>query len=121
MLGAADSPATILAIVVTCLNPNDNQGILTHDFKEYGSFVCHNAGIVEPITLSILKFLDGAGEMQTQWINEAVERNSLPLLSRVDIALRHIAKRGDTREGRWARQMLDQVIRPAFDRYPPLH
>ena len=43
------------------------------------------------------------------WINEAIERNSLPLLGRVDIALRHIAERGDTPEC-WTRLSVQPLI-----------
>ena len=125
-LGRAD-PA-LLTEVGTCpivlrrpvADPEMN-AVLTHNLKEHGSFVCHEAGIVEPITFSILKFVDGAGEMESQWVEEAIERNSLPLVTRIDIALRHIAHRGDTQQARWARSLLDEVLKPAFDRVPALH
>ena len=31
------------------------RGILVHDVPDHGSFVCHEAGIVEPITMSMFK------------------------------------------------------------------
>ena len=52
-----------------------------------GSIVCHEAGIVEPITLSLLRFLSSEDDRAEDWIEEAVQRKSLPLLARVDIAL----------------------------------
>ncbi|MGA7455573.1 MAG: hypothetical protein WBW73_31490 [Rhodoplanes sp.] len=82
---------------------------------------CHKAGIVEPITLSILKFLGNAGTAATAWIEEAVQRKSLPLFARIDIALRRISDRGDTPEARWARETIEKTINPAFKLFPPLH
>lgn len=95
--------------------------VLTHDLKDHGSIVCHDAGIVEPITFSILKFLEASEDLRDEWIDEAMKRNSLPLLSRIDIALRHIAERGETPEAQWARQTLRDVVAPAFKVFPGLH
>jgi Type I restriction enzyme R protein N terminus (HSDR_N) len=95
--------------------------VVTHDIKGHGPIVCHEAGIVEPITLSILKFIGNAGAAATAWVDEAVQRKSLPLLARVDIALRRIADRGDTPEARWARETMEKTITPAFNLFPPLH
>jgi hypothetical protein len=95
--------------------------VLTHDIEKHGSIVCHKAGIVEPITFSILKFLDGEGGRVDEWIDEAVERGSLPLLARIDIALRHISQSARTPRAGWAREILDRIIGPAFDRFPSLH
>ena len=48
-------------------------------------------------------------------------RNSLPLLARVDIALRHVAGTADPNASTWARQMLETVVWPAFRELPALH
>ena len=96
--------------------------VLTHDIDDHGSIVCHKSGIVEPITLSILKFFDREhGRAADEWLLEAVARESLPLLARVDIALRHVVDSGETPRGRWARDILAKIVAPAFRRYPPLH
>jgi len=95
--------------------------VLTHDIKDLGSIVCHEAGVVEPITLSILKFLGNEGAEASAWIEEAVQRKSLPLLARIDIALRRIADRGGTLEAQWAKETLEKAIQPAFSYFPPLH
>jgi hypothetical protein len=126
LLGRVD-PALLMEIG-TCpivlrrptADPNMS-GVLTHDLEGHGSIVCHEAGIVEPITMSMLKFLDHAGEYATAWIEAAVDRNSLALLSRIDIAMRHIAERGETPEAQWAKDMLQRIIRPAFSGFPRLH
>lgn len=95
--------------------------VLTHEIEGHGSVVCHNAGIVEPITFSILKFLGHERERTRGWIDEAVNRNSLPLLSRIDIALRHLADGGDTPKAGWARNLLKDSIQPALSSYLPSH
>jgi hypothetical protein len=46
---------------------------------------------------------------------------SLPLLARINTAVRHIADGGDTPRARWARDILAGVFEPAFANYPPLH
>jgi hypothetical protein len=94
-------------------------GIFVHDVKGHGSIVCHHSGIVEPITLSILRFLSTADTEITEWIEEAVGRGSLPLTARLDIALRHIAEGGD--KATWAATILEQHIGPAFAQFPALH
>lgn len=99
---------------------HEMNAVLTHRIDGHGSIVCHKAGIVEPITLSMLEFLDREHERAVEWIDEAVARESLPLLARIDIALRHIANRGETPRARWARHVLPGVVEPAIRRYPPL-
>ena len=116
----------ILLKVGTCRmplrRPDPNQGgLLVHDVPGHGAIVCHEAGIVEPITQSIFHFLTSEGEEAEQWITEAVRRNSLPLLFRVDIALRQLSCSADPNESQFARRMRDDVIQPAMSAFLPLH
>jgi hypothetical protein len=74
----------------------------THQIPGYGEVVCHAAGIVEPITLSLFKMLSSETEAAEGWLHAAVERNSLAMLCRLDIALREIVKLGDTAKRDWA-------------------
>ena len=60
--------------------------IMTHEIPG-GAVVCEKVGIVEYITLSIWKFLASAGSQAENWLEEAVDRNSWPLLMRLHIAL----------------------------------
>ena len=102
--------------------PDPNQsGILVHDIPGHGAFVCHKAGIVEPITQSIFHFLCSEGKKAEQWIAEAAKRNSLPLLARIDIALRQLSYSADPNESQFACRMLDDVIQPAMSAFLPLH
>lgn len=96
-------------------------GVLTHDLPGHGSMVCHKAGIVEPITYSILRFLGSEWERAEEWIEEAVQRDSLPLLMRIDIALRQLSGSADVDKARFARHALDDMIRPAMSQFPHLH
>ncbi|WP_208646328.1 hypothetical protein [Mesorhizobium waimense] len=56
-----------------------------------------------------------------EWIDEAIERQSLPLLGRVDIALRLIAARGSTEAAHWADAIRKTRVQPAFKGFPQLH
>ncbi|PBB91718.1 hypothetical protein CK215_15775 [Mesorhizobium sp. WSM3864] len=92
-----------------------------HHVEGHGAIVCHDAGIVEPITFSILKFLSVERENAEEWIDEAIARLSLPLLARIDIALRSIAARGSTKAAHWADSIRKAKIQPAFKGLPLLH
>ncbi len=96
-------------------------GILTHNLPGHISLVCHQAGIVEPITFSILRFLSAEGDGAEEWIEEAVRRSSLPLLARIDIGLRQLSDSADRKKAEFARRMLKHLIRPAMSALPVLH
>jgi hypothetical protein len=96
-------------------------GVLTHEIPDVGSIVCHEAGIVEPITLSILKYLSREGCEAAPWVDAACQRNSLPLLARIDIALRQLAGSANADNATWAGEMLSGPVRSAFAGLPVLH
>lgn len=91
--------------------------VLTHELPGQGSVVCHKSGIVEPITMAILLLLSHEEPYVSEaWIKEAISRKSLPLLCRIDIALRELAT---TVSGRgWARRILSELVRPALKDFP---
>lgn len=96
--------------------PDGNQdfkGIAVHDIPGQGSIVCHQAGIVEPITWAIVKYFIRRGPEASPWIEESIVKKSLPLLTRIHIALRQTAGLSDAR-GDWAREMLAIHIEPAI-------
>ena len=115
----------ILMEIGTCQiilrRPTDQIGIMTHDLPGLGSVVCHNAGIVEPITMAILQFLSNEGDLSTGWLEEAIDRKSFPLLARIHIALEQLAGMDDKKRANWANDMITNHINPAFKRFPPLH
>lgn len=92
-----------------------------HDFQDHGSIVCHKAGIVEPITLSIFNFLCGEANGAEEWVKAAVASNSLPLLARLDIALRAASEMADENISQFAQAALDNWISPAMSVFLPKH
>ncbi|MBU0583091.1 MAG: type I restriction enzyme HsdR N-terminal domain-containing protein [Alphaproteobacteria bacterium] len=99
----------------------DESGLPMHHIEGHGSIVCHMAGIVEPITYSIYSFLrrDSAGV--EDWLDEAIDRNSFPLLARIEIALVTLVDGGSPQLASWANEMLVTKIRPALGAFPGLH
>ncbi|WP_137009844.1 type I restriction enzyme HsdR N-terminal domain-containing protein [Aquitalea aquatilis] len=97
------------------------RGLPTHNLPGIGSIVCHKAGIVEPITLSICHYLSREVESRDEWIDLAIESKSMPLLARIHIALLQIASEVDEQCAPWARQTLETRVRPAFNFFPQLH
>jgi hypothetical protein len=91
----------------------DKNPILTHEVPKHGSIVSHEAGIIEPVTLSILGFLSSEEDEPEEWVEEAVRRNSLPLLARIDIALRQLSKVANAKRAQFALRMRKDLIRPA--------
>lgn len=101
-------------------NDPERNSVLTHSVPGHGSIVCHRNGIVEPITMAIYQFLAINGERTTEWIDEAIERNSFPLLCRIDIALRQLIGSADSAKAAWAQETLNQSVRPALEKFPLL-
>jgi hypothetical protein len=125
-LGRVD-PAILLevgACTVLLRRPGpetEMNGILLHNLPDHGSVVCHESGIVEPITLSILRFLSSEGERAKEWLEEAARRDSLPLLARIDIALRQLSETASTEKAEFANRALTEIVRPALSSLPALH
>lgn len=99
----------------------DMNGVLMHHIEGHGSIVCHEAGIVEAITLSIFLFFRRDGARVEDWLDEAIERGSFPLLARIDIALSTMTDSGDPDAAAWAKRMLASKVRPALKNFPTLH
>ena len=85
-----------------------------HDLPDNASCVCHHEGIIEPITFSIVCYLEGEGANAADWIDEVLSRNSMPLLARVDIALRYLVLDANEEVSSFAHTTLTQKIGPAF-------
>ncbi|CAG1005900.1 hypothetical protein RHIZO_03214 [Rhizobiaceae bacterium] len=99
----------------------DINGVLMHHIDGHGSIVCHEEGIVEPVTLSIYHFLLRDHERVEDWLDEAIARRSLPLLARIDIALRMLTHSGNRQVAAWAKRMLENSVGPALRALPALH
>lgn len=108
-------------IVLRAVSPDPEMiGITTHQTDE-GEVVCEKAGMVEPITVSIFKFLSTFGAQMEDWLDDAVERNSFPLLMRIHTALDQMVDSANTSNVAFARRMLDDSINPALSNFPSFH
>jgi hypothetical protein len=94
--------------------------IMTHDIPE-GEVVCEQVGIVEPITLSIWRYLGSTGPEAEDWLEEAVERNSWPLLMRLHIALDQLVNSANKDTAAFARNAVKRLIEPALSKTSLLH
>ena len=91
-------------------------GHVVHNIPGHGEILCDESGIAEPLTAHILNVLAGEWQTMDDWIDEAISRNSLHLLSRTRLALKMVsALEGDER-AEWARKTLREKINPALDR-----
>lgn len=93
----------------------------THDVPGIGSMVCHEAGIIEPITFSIFRYLMRDGAAASDWIDAAIAADSMPLLGRIHIALLQASSSANKELAKWAGEMLTLKVLPAFKIFPALH
>lgn len=98
----------------------DFRGVVVHDVQGHGSVVCHKSGIVEPITWALMQFFLRRGTSATEWVSEVSKSKSLPLLTRIHIALVQVASVADARGG-WAKEMLTIHVVPAMRDLPMFH
>jgi hypothetical protein len=92
----------------------------THDVPGIGSMVCHKAGIIEPITHSIFRYLVNNRASANDWIDAALAVDSMPLLSRIHIALLQASSSAHEELATWAEETLTSKVLPAFKRFPVL-
>lgn len=67
------------------------------------------------LTASMLQVIASEWEDLDDWIDEAINRRSLPLLSRIHIALRQVRRIADSRISEWANETLVARIDPAME------
>jgi hypothetical protein len=95
-------------------------GVLTHDTGE-GEVVCEKAGMVEPITVAMFNFFASVGSQAEEWVDDAIRRNSFPLLMRINVALDQLSGSAPSEPASFARQTLREKVLPALSRFPALH
>jgi hypothetical protein len=102
------------------LLPSFNTGrqLLTHELPDGSSIVCHRVGIVEPITQSILIFLQRDLEESLEWIKWALTTKSAAVVARIHIALSEIANMTEPFSG-WAKSLLANHIIPEMKAFFP--
>ena len=86
-----------------------------HDLPNGVSMVCHAAGIVEPITVSILNYLARESEVDAErLIHEAIRRAEPALLARLNVALRVLSGLESQDRASWAHQIRTDHVGPAL-------
>lgn len=120
LLGVVD-PA-ILGLVGTSPIPlrrtsedPDRTGVHTHDAPDGSSMVCRRNGIVEPVTFSLLRFLERERENADEWLNEACDQGSATMLNRLSQALSQLGSINPSSEtAKWARDCNKKLVGPAL-------
>jgi hypothetical protein len=121
-VGPDDSARVDLSLLLeigTCPFPlmpptADPVGHLVHEIPGHGEVLCNENGIAESITASMLQVLSMEWRDLDAWIEAAIARRSLPLLSRIQIALQQVRRNADDRISRWADETLRARIEPAM-------
>lgn len=94
----------------------DISAVPAHDIGNDLSVVCHRAGIVEPITWSLVRFFGREPEaMRNQFIDFALDAAEPALLPRLDIALRQTSESADAERAAWAREIRESRLRPLLE------
>lgn len=93
----------------------DVNSVPAHDLSDGSSILCHRAGIVEPITWALFRYLSRETEADAaELIDEVVRRSDPALLARVDVALRELSRSADRAKAVWAEQVRGSAIGPAL-------
>lgn len=87
-----------------------------HEIASGFSVVCHKAGIVEPISWSLVRFFGREDEaMRDQFIDFALDTPEPALLPRLDVALAQTSQGADGPRAAWARHIRAHRIRPLLE------
>lgn len=91
------------------------ESLPVHDGEGGGQFICHDAGVVEAITQSMLRYLSTEPlEARDSFIAAAMEVDSIYLTARLDIALQMATRSTDADLSTWATAVLVNRVRPAL-------
>lgn len=96
-------------------------GFREHGLPQGGTAICHEEGIIEPVTLSLFRFLSASGAAATDWIEQTVSSSSLPAAMRLSIALGEVARSADEQKSTWAEAMLRDHVLPVLSSGGMLH
>lgn len=120
-VGDSDRPvmaASILLQIGICSFPllraaRDPVGHLVHDIAGHGSVLCADNGVVETTTAAMQQLFYEHWEDLDGWFEQALSKNSLPLLNRIMIALRAVRQIPSLRS-EWANSKLVDLVEPAI-------
>lgn len=88
---------------------------LVHEIPGHGEVLCNENGIAEPLTAHILNVLATDWKDMDGWVDEAVARNNLYLLSRVHAALLMVRGLGNEERSNWASVTIRTKVGPALE------
>ena len=92
--------------------------IPVHELDGGGSVVCHLAGVIEPITWSMIRFLGRENvKMLDEFINIATSKIRPAFLVRLDLALRQTSSSNDHARAQWAQSVRKDIIEPLLSEY----
>ena len=93
----------------------ERSGHHTHDGPDGARLACREDGIIEPVTFSLLRFLEREEGNADEWLEEACDDGSAPLLNRLSQALSVLAALNPkASRAKWARVRLDTLVNPAL-------
>lgn len=93
----------------------ERSGHHTHDGPGGAQLACREDGIIEPVTFSLLRFLERQQDNADDWLNEACDDGSAPLLNRLSQALSMLAALNpQASRVKWAKARLDNLVNPAL-------
>jgi len=85
-----------------------------HEVPGFGSILCYDNGIIEPITLSLFEVLAREGSTAQPWLEDAVKRGCYAMLARLDVALREVSRLANVELSSWATEARETLIGPAM-------
>jgi len=93
----------------------ERSGHHTHDGPGGAQLACREDGVIEPVTFSLLRFLEREQNNADDWIQEACDDGSASLLNRLSQALSVLAALNpQASRAKWAKARLDNLVNPAL-------
>lgn len=89
-------------------------GHLVHDLGDRGRVLCHDQGPIEAATQAMADLFSRPWTHADEWVNAAIETESLPLLHRLTIALRTVQLRNIPDLSDWADVTLRERVSPTL-------
>ncbi|MGN8121188.1 type I restriction enzyme HsdR N-terminal domain-containing protein [Pseudomonas sp. 22082] len=114
-----NSAEGILLKIGTYSNPiypasKESKAIKIQQAAPNESVICHESGIVEQITLSILTYLKSDTARARVFLDKILNINSIPLLCRTHIALLELTNSPDLTLSEWSQEMLNNLLLPVL-------
>ena len=90
-------------------------GHLVHDMDGHGQVLCPDQGPIEAVTQAMADLLSPPWIRGDDWVDAAIETDSLPLLNRVLIALRTVQSRNIPERSEWAHRVEVNRVMPCIE------